>query len=283
MRSSGLLYFLCSVLLTVTSSCSAKLAVSPDLVVNTNEPKTPPKMDFLGSIIHHMLVDDLDPSIQITTSEGVDNPFSVVVFNEIPGDPPYRVEMSRLLQSDPNLFFPAVEAQKTLNELRNNDLKMPFGVLLEFCQYLPGERVTLRVCSQDGKVLKQATCCPHPMILMNGSGESLMEAALISIDRPETVYMLLFPPTKTKREYIFTSGTKQSKGEIPPEKLDYTTFAPEIKGASGGISKIEIVSEGKSYEMHLPWGSALKVKSESEKLKTSYLLDGNVIKENSFK
>ncbi len=214
-----------------------------------------PQISYVDEIISHILGEEQDPSIEFIPAESSQNPFSLLVFNDIPEKPPYRVETRRLLQDNFEIYIPAEEAQAVLNNL--NGVKVPFAVMMLPQEYLPGEIVSWRICSSNGKILKEATCCPQPKVLKNASGELILEAALLSVCHPDTVYMLLFPPAKENIEYIFTAGTKQSKGVIPAGQLTYTTFAPEIKDLSGGIGTIEIQLEGKSYKLDLAWGTKL--------------------------
>jgi hypothetical protein len=258
--------------------CGAKGTPDPAVVHETKDELSPSsEMEFLGPIIRHMIGDEQDPSVQIALSDENEAPFSIVAFYDIPEEPPYRLETRRILQEDPNLYIAAEEQQKVLNEIRSNGLKVPFGMLFQLSEYLPGERVTVRICSQDGRVLKQAICCPNPKILKNALGERIMEAAIVSINRPDTVYVLFFPHMNIRREYTLTSGNIQVKEVVPPGKLDCTTFAPEIEGMKGGVSKIEVRVGNESYEMELPWGLKLADKPETKELKSSYLLNDDVV------
>lgn len=245
------------------------------------KPKHPivSEMDYIEAIVFHTCVQEQaqDPSIQLVRAQNQKRPFSTLIFHDILGEPPYRVETRRLLQEDPNLFHVATEAQKTFNTFE--EFHLPFGVILPQDAYLPGERVTWRISSHDGKLLKEAICCPNPKVLKTAAGKRIVEASLLSINRPDTVYSLLFPSMQEEREYIFTSGTKQSRGVIPIGKLEATTFAPGIEGSSGGIAKIEIRLANESYELELPWGSKFEVNSSEEGLEPSYLFDGTDIKD----
>lgn len=221
-----------------------------------------PQRSYLEEIVAHVLGMEKDPSIEFMPAEQLQRAFSALVFNEIPGTPPYFVETRRLLQENTEIYLPATESQEVLNCLA--ETKVPFGVAMPTQEYLPGERVSWRICSSTGKILKEATCCPFPKIIRADSGECLMEAALLAIDSPDnTVYMLLFPSLK-EVEYIFTSGNRPlSKGIIPAGKLKCTTFSPAIKDISGGMSKIEILCEGHSYQIELPWGNQLMLGRKS--------------------
>lgn len=260
-------FLLCFALVSCNTHLSSEPS-SPKMAIN--EQKTKPQalseMDYVKATIFHTCMEEQnqDPSIQLIKSRDQEKNFSTLIFHKIPGKPPYRLETRRILQDDPNLFYQAIDAQKTLNTI--GEFNLPFGILLLEDAYLPGERVTWRISSEGGKVLKEATCCPNPRILKNSSGQRILEASLLSVNQPETVYMLLFPPTKGAKEYIFISGTKQSKGIIPPEKLETTSFAPGIEGSNGGIAKIEIRCDNESYELELPWGTKFTTTLSTENL-----------------
>lgn len=262
----------------IAVSCNTHSKTQPSLAkTEPQKIQTPPQTkletDYIKTIVRDTctLGKNKDPSIQLVKSNDQKIAFSTIIFNDIPGEGPYRVEQRRLLQNDPNLFYQADDAQKTLNTIK--ELNVPFGILLPQNAYLPGERATWRIVSRDGKVLKEMTCCPNPRIMKNSSDQRIMEASLLSVNRPDTVYMLFFPPMKEQRKFIFTSGHKQSRGIIPPEKLETTTFAPGIDGSTGGIAKIEIQIQNESYVLELPWGTKLQATQSLEGLETSYLVD----------
>lgn len=236
-------------LLFVAAACN-----KPEKVESTcsNDVVSEKKSDeYLGLIIHNLLGKKQDSSINFIDPQ---NGSLVVVFNEIPGEPPYRIETRRLVQEDPNQYLPALEQEMILNEVRSNGLETSFGILMPRQDYLPGERVTWRISAQNGEILKEAICCPNPVIVKNSSGDQIMEAALISVYKP-TTYALVFPPRKENVDFIFTVGMKQSRETIPAGDLKITTFEPVLEGAYGGVSKIELHSNGKSYHVELPWGN----------------------------
>lgn len=246
----------------VVQETNAEVAQKADSCNVKEDQSSSSQMSYLNEVIAHVLGKRQDPSIEFMSAEQLQQGFSALVFNEIPGSPPYCVKTRRLLQEDTEVYLPAIEPQGVLNGL--DGTKVPFGVAMPTQEYLPGERVSWRICSSDGKILKEATCCPCPKIIRDASGKCLMEAALLAIDSPEnTVYMLLFPAMK-EVEYIFTSGNRPpSKGIIHAGKLRYTTFSPAIKDMLGGMSKIEIHCEGQSYQMELPWGNKLTCEMEN--------------------
>jgi len=281
LRLSNIIFAALLCFAVVSCNTRSKTELPPaTMVLNEQETESQKssEMNYIEAIVFHTCVQEQnqDPSIQLVRSNDQKTPFSTIIFHDIPGKPPYRLEARRILQDDPNLFYEATDAQKTLNAI--GELKLPFGVLLLQNAYLPGERVTWRISSDDGKVLKEATCCPNPKVVKNSSGKRIIEASLLSINRPDTVYMLLFPPMKGQREYIFTCGTKQSRGIISSEKLETTTFAPGTDGSAGGIAKIEIRLDNESYELELPWGTEFKINPSIEGLDTSYLLNDGIIK-----
>jgi hypothetical protein len=79
---------------------------------------------------------------------------------------------------------------------------------------------------------------------------------LISLDSP-TTYVLMYPPRKESIDFTYSVGNIKAKGLIPAGDLYYTTFAPFLDGAEGGISEIELILEGKSYQLELPWGKGI--------------------------
>lgn len=238
-----------SPLLIVAAACNKSKKVestcSNDVVLEKKSD------EYLGPIIHNLLGKKQDSSINFIDSQ---NGSLIVVFNEIPGGPPYRIVTRRLVQKDPNQYLPALEQEMILNEVRSNGLETSFGILMPRQDYLLGERVTWRISAQNGEILKEAICCPNPVIVKNSSGGQIMEAALISLYRP-TTYALVFPPRTENVDFIFTVGVKQSRGTIPAGDLKITTFEPVLEGVYGGVSKIELHSNGKSYHVELPWGN----------------------------
>jgi hypothetical protein len=209
--------------------------------------------EYVGPIIHNLLGKKQDSSVSFIDAE-YDS--LAVAFNEIPGGPPYRLETRRLVQEDPNQYLPALEQEMILNEIRSSGLETPFGILMLRQEHLPGERVTWRISSQNGEVLKEAICCPNPAIIKNSSGEKIMEVALIFLFKP-TTYVLVFPPRKENIDFVVTVGTKQSKGTIPAGDLKSAAFEPVLKGVHGGMSKIELHSNNESYHVELPWGTEI--------------------------
>ena len=238
-------------LLFVAVACDKREKVNS---ICSNDVVSEKKSDeYLGSIIHNLLGKKQDSSINFIDPQ---NDSLVVVFNEIPGRPPYHIETRRLVQEDPNQYLPALEQEMILNEIRRDGLETNFGILMPRKDYLPGERVTWRISAQNREILKEVICCPNPVIIKNSSGDQIMEAALISVYRP-TTYALLFPARKENVDFIFTVGMKQSRGMIPAGDLKITTFEPVCEGVHGGISKIELHSNGESYYVELPWGNEI--------------------------
>jgi hypothetical protein len=264
---------------TKTEPSPEPVAVIGTTIVPKRDPVAPIEKTYIDAIMNHTIIQDqaLDPSIQLVKSTDLGKNFSTMIFNDIPGKPPYRLEERRMAQEDPSKFYTAVDAEKTLNTVRQLD--MPFGILMLENAYLPGERITWRISSQDGTILKEAICCPNPLVIKHEDGRRrIIEASLLSIHHPETVYMLIFPPSDQDREYIFTSGTQESRGVIPAGKGEATTFAPGIPGLTGGIARIEIKVSSKSHILDLPWGSKFKTNPSMEGMETSYMLDGDTIK-----
>jgi hypothetical protein len=235
---------------------------------------------YVDPILDHLHGKKIDPSIQFIFPEGDSavcmatpkpgsqgrlmssieeenlNNSIIVLFNEIPGTPPFRLEEKRLAQRDPNEYWRAFEQESTLNQVRQDGLKTPFGILMPPEGYLPGERVSWRISSESGEVLKEAMCCPCPLMIKNSSGERLLEAALISVYGP-TTYALLFSPRKEPIEYVVTAGVKQVKNELPAGGSKMLVFVPKSEGEDGGLSVIELYSEGQAYRLELPWGEAV--------------------------
>lgn len=213
--------------------------------------------DYLKEVVYNYL-NGPDPTLDyLEQLQGDQYAGMLVVVHDLPGEPPYRLETRRLKQFDPNRYHTAHDQQFTLNMMRQDGLKTPVGLPMFAKDYLPGERVFWRISSPDGKVLKRIGCCPRPMILRNSDNKILMEAVLLSANRPTTVYELFFPPREKDFDLIFHCG-KSQKITIEAGGFDSTNFEPKIAGKTGGISTIEIISEGNSYRIDLPWGTELE-------------------------
>lgn len=227
---------------------------------NSSEKKIP---SYLKPIYRHLNGEKQDPSISFTEIKDLQYGASLlVIFEKIPGKAPYRLDYKRLIQDDPNQYVQAIEQQAVLNGVTTESFTPNFGVLMPLKNYLPGERVTWRISSADGKVLKKFTCCPNPLVIKNLSGDLLLEAALISPQHP-TSYVLFFPPRTEDIEFIFTEGSEKTKGKILKGESRMIAFEPVHNSILGSISKIELISKNKHYCLELPYGEQI-----AQKLKT---------------
>ncbi len=225
----------------------------------------------IDEVIQHILGKKQDPSIEFIVDSG-DGPKSstieiynkqgpklpastVAVFKELPGKAPYRIESRRQLQEESTKFYVAQESQDVLNSLK--ETAVGFGISMIKNTYLPGERVTWQICSKSGEVLKKVTCCPNPVVVENSSGEVMVEVGLLQLHAP-TTYVLMFPERKQKIDFVLSAGSKSSKGTVPAGKLDLTTFVPQMASTEAEVGRIELIQDGKSYKIELPYGRGFK-------------------------
>jgi len=178
----------------------------------------------------------------------------LLTFKKILGKPPYKLQTSRVSQ-----FYDIFRDDPIVSSnliLRGSLSKNPFCFSVDETGYLPGERVTFRICSSKPTLFTQITGCPRPLTIFKKTGETLLDAELVRV-KPAIYHITVSSISeKEKFKLIFKSGDikKEYCLQGPLEKQ----FSPEIKESNGGIGQVELLFGDKtSYKLELPWGDEL--------------------------
>jgi hypothetical protein len=189
----------------------------------------------------------------------VDNPTYtpkkwLIKFPKLLGEPPYFLKSSRV-STFANIFFevPEITSEDILKSVKAKGV-MELSVAAE--GYLPGEKVTWRICSKNPTVFVEASGYPRPLMIKNGRGRALVEVELVR-ENPATYYLTVpFLASQTPFTLICKSGDQRTEVVVkgPLEKH----FYPTVEGQMGGVAEVEVVFEDKtSRKLELPWGTEL--------------------------
>jgi hypothetical protein len=101
----------------VSCNTHSKIEKPPETIVlneKKSEPQASSEMNYIQTIVSHTQMEEKnqDPSIQLIRSSEKNKNFSTLVFHDIPGKSPYRLEFRRIVQNDPNLFFDILPSLK---------------------------------------------------------------------------------------------------------------------------------------------------------------------------
>ena len=182
----------------------------------------------------------------------------MVMFEEIPGQPPYSLQMKRLMNPDPNMFYPIKGALSSSEIAGAKKRGIPVGFMTTPRGYFPGENVTIRLTTNDPNVFREITICPRPLVLKKSSGEVLMRATLRSHPLELTCYVLDICGIGKDEQFQFHSKSGSENMQHTHKGPVFSTYMPGVVRSKGGTAIIKLVLEdGSSHKMEMPWGTEL--------------------------
>ena len=125
--------------------------------------------------------------------------------------------------------------------------------------FLPGEKVTWTLETEDGKSVSQSvTFSPNPIIIEMRSGKSKLQADLVRL-RPTRYKITLegIGSFEKLRLTTFSSGEKIDKEFYFPQG-SLISLTPGVFGKEGGFCDLSITRQkGDQFSLSLPWGEEL--------------------------
>jgi hypothetical protein len=183
----------------------------------------------------------------------------LVLFHEIPGDPPYSMQQRRVLQSNPEMFIPFNCGLSPENILKSKQIEQPVALWISARGYVPGEKITLRLASKDPEIFREIQFCPRPLIATGTSKDISFKATLEFYAKDSTQYTVEISGVKEDESYEFISQSETEKIQEPLKGPMTFGYAPGVLGVKGGISTaIILFQDGSTYKLHLPWGTEIE-------------------------
>ncbi len=125
--------------------------------------------------------------------------------------------------------------------------------------FLPGEKVTWTLETEDGKSVSQSvTFSPNPIIIEMRSGKSKLQADLVRL-RPTRYKITLegIGSFEKLRLTTFSSGEKIDKEFYFPQG-SLISLTPGVIGKEGGFCNLSITRQNRDqFSLTLPWGEEL--------------------------
>ncbi len=238
----------------------AQLKIEEDL--NDYIEKIDPNIEFLP------LTPQLMANLGIENAAQIDAGFSkwLILFNEIPGEPPYQLQEKRILQFKRDTFRPLKGVPESSEIAQAKKLNEPIRIGFSSRGYLPGEKVVLRLSSKDKTIFKEITICPRPLVLKKASGEILAKAFLSSHSPELTMYTVDVLGVKKEEEYKIISCSGKEKLQKVVKGPISMGITPNVVGDKGGFGELKLcLEDNSSYKLRLPWGSRLTEYSKGDR------------------